>query len=109
MSRLRHCSRVACPARETAGGSSHRQTQAAWRNYSSNRDKADGSQIGLQTRVVFAQGDATPTNVVWPGIRSRRAMFLLFSNRLGCVGSLVVSALLSLCLVLLLRSCATVW
>ena len=33
-------------------------------------------------------------------------MFIFFSNRLGCVGSIVVSALLSLALIFLLRSCS---
>ena len=32
----------------------------------------------------------------------RRAMFFLFSNRLGCLGSLLVSALLTLVLLLVL-------
>jgi hypothetical protein len=32
-------------------------------------------------------------------------MFVFFSNRLGCLGSLAVSVVLSLALILLLRSC----
>jgi hypothetical protein len=32
-------------------------------------------------------------------------MFVFFSNRLGCVGSLLVSALLTLALIVLLRAC----
>jgi hypothetical protein len=32
-------------------------------------------------------------------------MFVFFSNRLGCAGSVVVSVLLSLVLIVLLRSC----
>jgi hypothetical protein len=34
-------------------------------------------------------------------------MFLFFSNRLGCLGSILVSAVLTFLLVLLLRSCNT--
>jgi hypothetical protein len=33
-------------------------------------------------------------------------LFVFFSNRLGCLGSLFVSALLTLVLILVLRSCA---
>lgn len=33
-------------------------------------------------------------------------MFIFFSNRLGCAGSIVVSVLLSLLLIFLLRSCS---
>jgi hypothetical protein len=32
-------------------------------------------------------------------------MFLFFSNRLGCVGSLIASALLTLAVLALLRAC----
>ena len=32
-------------------------------------------------------------------------MFLFFSNRLGCLGSLLISAILTLALILLLRAC----
>jgi hypothetical protein len=32
-------------------------------------------------------------------------VFLFFSNRLGCVGSLVVSALLTVVVIALLRAC----
>jgi hypothetical protein len=32
-------------------------------------------------------------------------MFILFSNRLGCVGSLLVSAIATLVMILLLRAC----
>ena len=32
-------------------------------------------------------------------------MFLFFSNRLGCVGSLVVSALVTVVVIALLRAC----
>jgi hypothetical protein len=32
-------------------------------------------------------------------------MFVFFSNRLGCAGSLLVSALLTLVVVLLMRAC----
>ncbi len=32
-------------------------------------------------------------------------MFLFFSNRMGCVGSLVVSAVLTLVIIMLLRAC----
>jgi hypothetical protein len=32
-------------------------------------------------------------------------MFVFFSNRLGCAGSIVVSVLLSLLLIFILRSC----
>jgi len=32
-------------------------------------------------------------------------MFVFFSNRMGCVGSLLVSALLTLVVVVLMRSC----
>jgi hypothetical protein len=32
-------------------------------------------------------------------------MFLFFSNRVGCLGSLAVSALLTLVIVALMRSC----
>jgi hypothetical protein len=32
-------------------------------------------------------------------------MFVFFSNRLGCVGSLIASALLTLALLALLRAC----
>ena len=35
-------------------------------------------------------------------------MFVFFSNRLGCGGSIVVSILLSIVLILLMRSCSTV-
>lgn len=46
------------------------------------------------------------------GVRGRlrvalTAMFVLFSNRLGCVGSIVVSIVLSVILVLALRACGT--
>jgi hypothetical protein len=34
------------------------------------------------------------------------ALFLFFSNRLGCLGSIVVSVILTAVLVLLLRSCS---
>jgi hypothetical protein len=34
-------------------------------------------------------------------------MFFLFSNRLGCLGSIVVSVLLSALLLLLMRGCST--
>jgi hypothetical protein len=34
-------------------------------------------------------------------------MFFLFSNRLGCVGSIVVSVLLSGLLLMLMRGCST--
>jgi hypothetical protein len=34
-----------------------------------------------------------------------RHMFVFFSNRLGCAGSLILSALLTLALVVLMRSC----
>jgi hypothetical protein len=33
-------------------------------------------------------------------------MFLLFSNRLGCIGSLLVSAVLTLIVVAALRACS---
>jgi hypothetical protein len=33
-------------------------------------------------------------------------MFVFFSNRLGCVGSLIVSAILTLLLVAVLRACS---
>jgi hypothetical protein len=32
-------------------------------------------------------------------------MFVFFSNRLGCAGSIIVSILLSVVLIVLLRSC----
>jgi hypothetical protein len=32
-------------------------------------------------------------------------MFVFFSNRLGCVGSLIVSAVLTLVIVVLFRAC----
>jgi hypothetical protein len=32
-------------------------------------------------------------------------MFLFFSNRLGCLGSVLVSAIVSLALILLFRAC----
>jgi len=32
-------------------------------------------------------------------------MFIIFSNRLGCVGSLLISAIGTLALILLLRAC----
>jgi hypothetical protein len=32
-------------------------------------------------------------------------MFVFFSNRLGCAGSLLVSALLTLVIILLMRAC----
>jgi hypothetical protein len=32
-------------------------------------------------------------------------MFILFSNRLGCLGSILVSIVLSVALILALRSC----
>ena len=32
-------------------------------------------------------------------------MFLFFSNRMGCVGSLIVSALLTLVIIMLMRAC----
>jgi len=32
-------------------------------------------------------------------------MFVFFSNRLGCAGSLLVSALLTLAVILLMRAC----
>jgi hypothetical protein len=38
-------------------------------------------------------------------------MFVFFSNRLGCLGSLLISAVVSIALILLLRSCTghVVW
>jgi hypothetical protein len=33
------------------------------------------------------------------------AMFVMFSNRLGCIGSLLVSALLTLAIVAVMRGC----
>ncbi len=33
-------------------------------------------------------------------------MFVMFSNRLGCIGSLLVSALLTLVVVVLMRGCS---
>jgi len=35
-------------------------------------------------------------------------MFFFFSNQLGCIGSLVVSALVTLVLIVLLRSCGAI-
>ena len=35
------------------------------------------------------------------------AMFVFFSNRLGCLGSLAISAVGTLLLILLLRACTT--
>jgi hypothetical protein len=35
-------------------------------------------------------------------------MFFLFSNRLGCLGSIAISVLLSVLLLLLMRGCSTV-
>jgi hypothetical protein len=32
-------------------------------------------------------------------------MFVFFSNRMGCVGSLIVSAVLSLVVIMLMRAC----
>ena len=32
-------------------------------------------------------------------------MFLFFSNRMGCVGSLIVSAVLTLVIIMLMRAC----
>jgi hypothetical protein len=32
-------------------------------------------------------------------------MFVFFSNRMGCVGSLIVSAVLTLVIIMLMRSC----
>jgi hypothetical protein len=37
-----------------------------------------------------------------PATRRRASLFLFFSNRLGCLGSLLVSALLTLILLLIL-------
>jgi len=34
-------------------------------------------------------------------------MFLFFSNRLGCVGSIVVTLILSAALMVLMRGCST--
>jgi hypothetical protein len=36
-------------------------------------------------------------------------MFAFFSNRLGCIGSLVVSAIGTLILIAALRGCGTHW
>jgi hypothetical protein len=38
-------------------------------------------------------------------------MFVFFSNRFGCLGSLLISAIISIALILLLRACtgAVVW
>jgi hypothetical protein len=38
-------------------------------------------------------------------------MFIFFSNRLGCLGSLLISAIVTLALILLVRSCTghVVW
>jgi hypothetical protein len=38
-------------------------------------------------------------------------MFVFFSNRFGCLGSLLISAIMSLALILLLRACTghSVW
>jgi hypothetical protein len=38
--------------------------------------------------------------------RGERLMFFLFSNRLGCLGSILVSVLLSGLLLLLMRGCS---
>ena len=38
----------------------------------------------------------------WPGWGHGEAMFLFFSNRLGCLGSLAISAILTLILLLAL-------
>jgi len=32
-------------------------------------------------------------------------MFVFFSNRMGCVGSLIVSAVLTLVIIMLMRAC----
>jgi hypothetical protein len=40
-------------------------------------------------------------------LHHRRPMFVFFSNRLGCLGSIAVSVVLSALLILLMRSCST--
>jgi hypothetical protein len=42
------------------------------------------------------------------GLAYDRGMFVLFSNKLGCLGSIVVSVVFSLVLILLLRGCMAV-
>jgi hypothetical protein len=37
--------------------------------------------------------------------REETSMFVFFSNRVGCAGSLVVSALLTLAIIVLMRAC----
>ena len=41
----------------------------------------------------------------------RWPMFVIFSNRLGCLGSLLISGIMTLTLILLLRACTghAVW
>jgi hypothetical protein len=43
----------------------------------------------------------------WPQRRTgtSRSVFIFFSNRMGCAGSLTVSALLTLAIVLMMRAC----
>jgi hypothetical protein len=52
----------------------------------------------------------TQAGIVHPTPASRlhrlTAMFAFFSNRLGCVGSLAVSILLSLVMITLMRACS---
>jgi hypothetical protein len=38
-------------------------------------------------------------------LREAAGMFIFFSNRLGCVGSVLVSIVLSVALILAIRSC----
>ena len=48
-------------------------------------------------------GEATAATA--RGLHRGAGMFVFFSNRLGCLGSLLVSAVLSIVLILALRSC----
>ena len=48
-------------------------------------------------------GTATPgTGLPWPPTGNKKGMFLFFSNRLGCLGSLLLSAVVTAGLILVL-------
>ena len=72
-------------------------------------EQADGSAVRLHLlrspilqRLMFRYAGAVSS------VHAMTAMFVLFSNRLGCLGSIVVSIVGTLLLVLLLRACAGV-
>ena len=54
------------------------------------------------TTLRFRRALCGPRNVCLTGAAE---MFVIFSNRLGCFGSLILSVILTIVLILLLRGC----